>query len=147
MRAFSDLYSKTSWRPKRTLLFVSWDASHFGAVGSTEFLEQYSAELSHTIAYLSLDKAVTGQWAPSHQSNGGKRSTSDSTCRYFSSCRNSEPAGLRESFAAAGLEEGGETDSSDRVASQGEPTAFRESVRFVAERKTGVTFDGSWIRS
>ncbi|XP_028967873.1 N-acetylated-alpha-linked acidic dipeptidase 2 [Galendromus occidentalis] len=60
VRAFSDLYHKTSWRPRRTLLFVAWDASHFGSVGSTEFLEQYSAQLSHAIAYLSLDKAVTG---------------------------------------------------------------------------------------
>ena len=117
MRAFSNLYHKTSWRPKRTLLFVAWDASHFGAVGSTEFLEQYSAELSHTIAYLSLDKAVTGQWTQSHQGNGGKDPLEPrKNVQIFPSCRNPEPPGFGKSSAAAGFEESGETDSSDRVA-------------------------------
>ncbi len=33
---------KSGWRPKRTMVFASWDAEEEGLVGSTEFVEQYS---------------------------------------------------------------------------------------------------------
>ncbi|XP_028967467.1 N-acetylated-alpha-linked acidic dipeptidase-like protein, partial [Galendromus occidentalis] len=60
-RMFSDLIRIEGWRPKRTLIFAAWDAAEFGQVGSTEFLQKHFGELSHrTVAYLSLDQAVTG---------------------------------------------------------------------------------------
>lgn len=66
---FSDLIRIEGWRPKRTLIFAAWDAEEFGQVGSTEFLQKHFSELSHrTVAYLSLDQAVTGKWL----SGGGR---------------------------------------------------------------------------
>ena len=37
---------KTGWRPKRTLVFASWDAEEEGLIGSTEFAEQHAKELA-----------------------------------------------------------------------------------------------------
>ena len=51
---------KTGWRPKRTLVFGSWDAEEEGLIGSTEWGEQHSTALSHAIAYLNMDAAVSG---------------------------------------------------------------------------------------
>ncbi|KAM9414380.1 transferrin receptor protein 2 [Pholidichthys leucotaenia] len=47
--------------PRRSLLFVSWDAGDFGNVGATEWLEGYLSMLQlKAVAYFSLDQAVTG---------------------------------------------------------------------------------------
>uniref|UniRef100_A0AAR2LLM8 Transferrin receptor 2 n=1 Tax=Pygocentrus nattereri TaxID=42514 RepID=A0AAR2LLM8_PYGNA len=47
--------------PRRSLLFVSWDAGEFGNVGATEWLEGYLSMLHlKAVAYFSLDQAVMG---------------------------------------------------------------------------------------
>jgi N-acetylated-alpha-linked acidic dipeptidase len=51
---------KAGWRPKRTLLFASWDAEEEGLIGSTEFAEQHAKEISRAVAYFNLDVAVAG---------------------------------------------------------------------------------------
>jgi N-acetylated-alpha-linked acidic dipeptidase len=51
---------KTGWRPKRSLVFGSWDAEEEGLIGSTEWGEQYAAELEHAVAYVNMDAAVSG---------------------------------------------------------------------------------------
>jgi N-acetylated-alpha-linked acidic dipeptidase len=51
---------KSGWKPRRTLVFASWDAEEFGLMGSTEWVEQHAAELSGAVAYLNLDAAVSG---------------------------------------------------------------------------------------
>ncbi|HKD84756.1 MAG TPA: M28 family metallopeptidase [Terriglobales bacterium] len=51
---------KTGWRPKRTLVFASWDAEEQGLIGSTEFAEQHAKELSRAVAYFNMDVAVSG---------------------------------------------------------------------------------------
>jgi N-acetylated-alpha-linked acidic dipeptidase len=51
---------KQGWRPKRTLIFASWDAEEEGLVGSTEWVEQHEAQLSHAVAYFNTDVAVAG---------------------------------------------------------------------------------------
>ncbi|XP_074859919.1 transferrin receptor protein 1 isoform X2 [Carettochelys insculpta] len=53
---------KTSgFKPKRSIVFASWSAGEFGAVGATEWLEGYSASLhSKAFAYINLDAAVLG---------------------------------------------------------------------------------------
>ena len=51
---------KAGWRPKRTLIFGSWDAEEHGLMGSTEWAEQHAAELDHAVAYLNMDSAVSG---------------------------------------------------------------------------------------
>ena len=51
---------KSGWRPKRTLMFCSWDAEEEGLIGSTEWGEQH-AEISKTaVAYFNTDMAVSG---------------------------------------------------------------------------------------
>ncbi len=51
---------KSGWRPKRTIMFASWDAEEEGMVGSTEWAEQHAAELEGAVAYFNMDVAVSG---------------------------------------------------------------------------------------
>lgn len=51
---------KTGWRPKRTLLFCSWDGEEEGLIGSTEWVEEYAAMLQHAAAYFNIDIGVSG---------------------------------------------------------------------------------------
>jgi N-acetylated-alpha-linked acidic dipeptidase len=48
-------------RPKRTIVFATWDAEEWGLIGSTEYVEQDAARLtSGGVAYLNQDVAVGG---------------------------------------------------------------------------------------
>lgn len=51
---------KTGWRPRRTLVFASWDAEEQGLIGSTEWVEQHTAALGDSVAYLNIDSGVAG---------------------------------------------------------------------------------------
>src|SRR5512146_439248 len=51
---------KSGWKPKRTLVFASWDAEEQGLVGSTEYVEQYANDLDKAVAYFNMDAAVSG---------------------------------------------------------------------------------------
>jgi len=52
---------QSGWRPRRTLLFCSWDAEEFGLLGSVEFVEKYyNVLLNQAVVYLNLDIAVSG---------------------------------------------------------------------------------------
>ena len=51
---------KTGWKPKRTMVFCSWDAEEEGLIGSTEYAEKHAQELSHAVAYFNMDVAVAG---------------------------------------------------------------------------------------
>jgi N-acetylated-alpha-linked acidic dipeptidase len=51
---------KSGWKPKRTLVFGSWDAEEEGLIGSTEWGEQHEAELANAVAYFNVDVAVSG---------------------------------------------------------------------------------------
>jgi N-acetylated-alpha-linked acidic dipeptidase len=47
---------KDGWRPKRTLVYASWDAEEPGLIGSTEWVETHAAELAaHAVSYLNTD--------------------------------------------------------------------------------------------
>ena len=53
--------AQEGYRPKRTIVFASWDAEEFGILGSTEWVEDLKAELQRkAIAYLNVDTATTG---------------------------------------------------------------------------------------
>ena len=53
--------TREGWRPKRTILFASWDAEEFTLTSSTEWGEQHEAMLRDTaIAYLNVDSAASG---------------------------------------------------------------------------------------
>jgi N-acetylated-alpha-linked acidic dipeptidase len=51
---------KDGWKPKRTLIFASWDGEEEGLIGSTEWAEQHAAELKHAVAYFNTDVGVSG---------------------------------------------------------------------------------------
>jgi N-acetylated-alpha-linked acidic dipeptidase len=48
-------------RPKRTIVFATWDAEEWGLVGSTEYVEEDAARLTKGgVAYLNQDVAASG---------------------------------------------------------------------------------------
>ncbi len=51
---------KQGWKPKRTLIFSSWDGEEQGMLGSTEWAEQNAAQLAHAVAYFNVDIGVGG---------------------------------------------------------------------------------------
>jgi N-acetylated-alpha-linked acidic dipeptidase len=51
---------KTGWKPKRTIVFGSWDAEEEGLIGSTEWAEDNAAALAHAAAYFNTDVGVAG---------------------------------------------------------------------------------------
>jgi len=52
---------KQGWKPKRSVIFASWDAEEEGLIGSTEWAEQHEAELAHAVAYFNTDVGVAGK--------------------------------------------------------------------------------------
>ncbi|KAH0624240.1 hypothetical protein JD844_007854, partial [Phrynosoma platyrhinos] len=60
-RALSGMVKIDGYKPRRSIVFASWSAGDFGAVGATEWLEGYAASLHlKAFAYINLDSAVTG---------------------------------------------------------------------------------------
>lgn len=52
---------KQGHRPKRTLVFCSWDGEEVGLTGSTEWGEQFEKELKEgAVAYLNVDSSTAG---------------------------------------------------------------------------------------
>jgi len=52
---------KTGWRPKRTLVYASWDGEEPGLLGSTEWAETHAEELRHkAVLYLNSDENSRG---------------------------------------------------------------------------------------
>ncbi|ORX53164.1 Zn-dependent exopeptidase [Hesseltinella vesiculosa] len=59
-RSFGELL-KTGWKPRRTIIFGSWDAEEYGLVGSTEWVEDNREWLDKEGAvYVNMDTAVSG---------------------------------------------------------------------------------------
>jgi N-acetylated-alpha-linked acidic dipeptidase len=52
--------TRGGWRPKRTIVFASWDAEEFTLTSSTEWGEQHADWLSRAVAYLNVDSAASG---------------------------------------------------------------------------------------
>jgi N-acetylated-alpha-linked acidic dipeptidase len=52
---------KAGKRPKRTIVFATWDAEEWGLIGSTEFVEEDSLRLARSaVAYLNQDGVAQG---------------------------------------------------------------------------------------
>jgi N-acetylated-alpha-linked acidic dipeptidase len=52
---------KSGWRPKRTLVYASWDGEEPGLLGSTEWAETHAAELERkAVLYLNSDTNARG---------------------------------------------------------------------------------------
>ena len=59
-RAFGNML-KNGFRPKRTLIFCSWDGEEIGLTGSTEWGEQFADDLrKNLIAYINVDSSASG---------------------------------------------------------------------------------------
>ncbi|CAL8372781.1 N-acetylated-alpha-linked acidic dipeptidase 2 [Gadus morhua] len=51
------------WRPRRTIIFASWDAEEFGLLGSTEWAEDNAKLLQErAVAYINADSAIEGMY-------------------------------------------------------------------------------------
>ncbi|XP_026994620.2 N-acetylated-alpha-linked acidic dipeptidase 2 [Tachysurus fulvidraco] len=62
VRAAGRLLQK-GWRPRRTLIFASWDAEEFGLLGSTEWAEENAKMLQQrAVAYINADSAIEGMY-------------------------------------------------------------------------------------
>lgn len=51
---------KSGWKPRRTMVFCSWDGEEEGMIGSTEWGEQHAQELQRAVAYFNMDVGVAG---------------------------------------------------------------------------------------
>jgi N-acetylated-alpha-linked acidic dipeptidase len=51
---------KSGWKPKRSIIFASWDGEEEGLMGSTEWAEQHEADLANAPAYFNMDVGVSG---------------------------------------------------------------------------------------
>jgi len=52
---------KNGWKPRRTLVYASWDAEEYGLVGSTEWADEHAKELDEkAVLMLNVDSAVSG---------------------------------------------------------------------------------------
>ncbi|NXC47739.1 TFR1 protein, partial [Penelope pileata] len=60
-RVIGDMVKSDGYKPRRSIIFASWSAGDYGAVGATEWLEGYSASLhAKAFTYINLDAAVLG---------------------------------------------------------------------------------------
>jgi N-acetylated-alpha-linked acidic dipeptidase len=48
------------WKPRRRIVFCSWDAEEEGLIGSTEWAEGHANHLAHAVAYFNTDVGVSG---------------------------------------------------------------------------------------
>ncbi|XP_040282291.1 N-acetylated-alpha-linked acidic dipeptidase 2-like isoform X1 [Bufo bufo] len=54
---------RQGWRPRRTIIFASWDAEEFGLLGSTEWAEDNAKILQERgVAYINSDSAIEGNY-------------------------------------------------------------------------------------
>ncbi|XP_070313241.1 N-acetylated-alpha-linked acidic dipeptidase 2 isoform X1 [Odocoileus virginianus] len=61
-QSFGKLLS-SGWRPRRTIIFASWDAEEFGLLGSTEWAEENVKTLQErSIAYINSDSSIEGNY-------------------------------------------------------------------------------------
>ncbi len=52
---------KAGWKPRRTIVYASWDAEEYGLVGSTEWADEHAGEVDQkAVLMLNVDSAVSG---------------------------------------------------------------------------------------
>ena len=54
---------KSGWKPRRTIVYASWDAEEYGLVGSTEWAEDHAKEVDEKAVLMlnGVDSAVSGR--------------------------------------------------------------------------------------
>jgi len=59
-----DTMLKAGWRPRRTIMLISWDAEEYGLMGSVEWVEEYYTVLQErAVTYINVDIAVDGNYS------------------------------------------------------------------------------------
>ncbi|KAG7319951.1 hypothetical protein KOW79_017094 [Hemibagrus wyckioides] len=62
-RVITSMIHEDGFKPRRSMVFASWSAGEYGAVGATEWLESYLSSLNmKAFSYISLDGVVTGSF-------------------------------------------------------------------------------------
>uniref|UniRef100_UPI004038B3CD putative N-acetylated-alpha-linked acidic dipeptidase isoform X1 n=1 Tax=Callospermophilus lateralis TaxID=76772 RepID=UPI004038B3CD len=62
-QSFGKLIRRGNWRPRRTIIFASWDAEEFGLLGSTEWTEENVKILQErSVAYINSDSSIEGNY-------------------------------------------------------------------------------------
>ncbi len=60
-RAFADVSRRLKWRPRRTIVFCTWDGEEYGKQGATNFVEEYLKSFEgRLVAYLNADPPIVG---------------------------------------------------------------------------------------
>ena len=60
-RILGEKATNEGWRPRRTMVFISWAGEEYGNIASQEFNEDFKSKLSErTVAYLNLDVCTLG---------------------------------------------------------------------------------------
>lgn len=63
-RSFAMLKKEKNWSPRRSIIFLSWDAEEYGLIGSTEWTEEYLKKLvDNSIVYLNNDLGLSGSYS------------------------------------------------------------------------------------
>ncbi|KAF6039742.1 NAALAD2 [Bugula neritina] len=56
---------KTGWKPRRTIIFCSWDGEEYGIIGSIEWLDEVKVLVGErAVAYLNCDSGVVFNQVP-----------------------------------------------------------------------------------
>jgi N-acetylated-alpha-linked acidic dipeptidase len=107
-RALGELY-KQGWRPKRTIIYASWDGEEPGLLGSTEWAETHADSLiAHAVAYLNSDTngrgylGVEGSHSLESFINGVEKDITDPESNGSSWKRNQAAAVMRGNAEARG---------------------------------------------
>jgi N-acetylated-alpha-linked acidic dipeptidase len=140
--------AKAGTRPRRTLVFCSWDGEEVGLTGSTEWGEQFVDELrSKAVAYINVDEATSG---PNFH---GQAVASLAPMLVETSRTLRDPSGksLYEAWKESSTRERSETKPSEavtdlnladtRIGSGSDHTVF---LNFVGMPVLGLQFDGPY---
>ena len=132
---------RSGWRPKRTLVYASWDGEEPGLLGSTEWAETHAEELEHkAVLYLNSDTNVRG-----FLDAGGSHSLQRLVNDVASGVNDPETgvsteARLRARMQVEGYEQGGGDEGtrsrSSRMRSSPRPGATCPSTRSARARTT-----------
>jgi N-acetylated-alpha-linked acidic dipeptidase len=145
--------AKAGTRPRRTLVFCSWDGEEVGLTGSTEWGEQFADELrSKAVAYINVDEATSGpifhgqavaSLAPMLVET--TRSLKDPSGKtLYEAWKESSTRERREAKPTEGVTDSIVTDSNladTRIGSGSDHTVF---LNFVGMPVLGLQFDGPY---
>jgi N-acetylated-alpha-linked acidic dipeptidase len=140
--------AKAGTRPRRTLVFCSWDGEEVGLTGSTEWGEQFADELrKKAVAYINVDEATSG---PNFH---GQAVASLAPMLVETTRSLKDPSGktLYQAWKASSTRERSETKESEavtdlnladtRIGSGSDHTVF---LNFVGMPVLGLQFDGPY---